>query len=195
MLSRLKPSNRCDGMVRSREIRYFQEQVTNTSIRVLGLARVWKKQGSRSTYGIAIGIRSALGWQWPEPLSKKSRSWLDRRRSQCLPGTAISHLIIGCPSLTGFPLHLAPPQHKTLTAIRTATNTKNGHSWRVVINCLNSLFSMVPGGGLEPPWPCGLRILSPLRLPISPSGPRCAGAPRRRLPGLRLSYQSGQYRK
>jgi hypothetical protein len=29
---------------------------------------------------------------------------------------------------------------------------------------------MVPGGGLEPPQPCGLRILSPLRLPISPSG-------------------------
>src|SRR5579885_58133 len=31
--------------------------------------------------------------------------------------------------------------------------------------------SVVPGGGLEPPRPCGLRILSPLRLPISPSGP------------------------
>jgi hypothetical protein len=32
------------------------------------------------------------------------------------------------------------------------------------------LSCMVPGGGLEPPRPCGLRILSPLRLPISPSG-------------------------
>ena len=32
-------------------------------------------------------------------------------------------------------------------------------------------FFLVPGGGLEPPRPCGLRILSPLRLPISPSGP------------------------
>ncbi len=29
---------------------------------------------------------------------------------------------------------------------------------------------LVPGGGLEPPWDCSLRILSPLRLPISPSG-------------------------
>ena len=29
---------------------------------------------------------------------------------------------------------------------------------------------LVPRGGLEPPRPCGLRILSPLRLPISPSG-------------------------
>ena len=29
---------------------------------------------------------------------------------------------------------------------------------------------LVPGGGLEPPQPCGPRILSPLRLPISPSG-------------------------
>ena len=34
---------------------------------------------------------------------------------------------------------------------------------------------MVPGGGLEPPRPCGLRILSPLRLPISPSGRACRG--------------------
>ena len=31
-------------------------------------------------------------------------------------------------------------------------------------------FFMVPGGGLEPPRPCGLRILSPLRLPVSLSG-------------------------
>ncbi len=30
--------------------------------------------------------------------------------------------------------------------------------------------NLVPGGGLEPPQPCGPRILSPLRLPISPSG-------------------------
>ena len=28
---------------------------------------------------------------------------------------------------------------------------------------------LVPGGGLEPPRPCDLRILSPLRLPIPPS--------------------------
>src|ERR1022692_414206 len=34
------------------------------------------------------------------------------------------------------------------------------------------LFSMVPGGGFDPPRSCDLRILSPLRLPISPSG-RC----------------------
>jgi hypothetical protein len=32
------------------------------------------------------------------------------------------------------------------------------------------LILLVPRGGLEPPRPCGLRILSPLRLPISPSG-------------------------
>ena len=35
---------------------------------------------------------------------------------------------------------------------------------------ISRLFSVVPRGGLEPPRPCGLRILSPLRLPISPSG-------------------------
>ena len=28
---------------------------------------------------------------------------------------------------------------------------------------------MVPGGGVEPPWPEGRRILSPLRLPVPPS--------------------------
>jgi Phage integrase family len=36
-----------------------------------------------------------------------------------------------------------------------------------------ALIYLVPGGGLEPPQPCGLRILSPLRLPISPSGLCC----------------------
>jgi hypothetical protein len=36
------------------------------------------------------------------------------------------------------------------------------------------LILMVPRGGLEPPRPCGLRILSPLRLPISPSGHDCS---------------------
>ena len=30
---------------------------------------------------------------------------------------------------------------------------------------------LVPGGGLEPPWPEGRRILSPLRLPVPPSRP------------------------
>ena len=28
----------------------------------------------------------------------------------------------------------------------------------------------MPGAGIEPAWPCGRRILSPMRLPISPSG-------------------------
>ena len=41
-------------------------------------------------------------------------------------------------------------------------------------------FLLVPGGGLEPPRPCGLRILSPLRLPVSPSG--------RSLPALRFPF-------
>jgi hypothetical protein len=30
-------------------------------------------------------------------------------------------------------------------------------------------FSLVPGGGVEPPRPCDRRILSPLRLPVPPS--------------------------
>src|SRR5690606_13903336 len=31
---------------------------------------------------------------------------------------------------------------------------------------------LVPGVGIEPTWPRGLRILSPLRLPVSPPGRR-----------------------
>ena len=31
------------------------------------------------------------------------------------------------------------------------------------------VFKMVPGGGIEPPWNCFRRILSPLRLPVPPS--------------------------
>ncbi len=31
------------------------------------------------------------------------------------------------------------------------------------------LLILVPGGGVEPPRPCGRRILSPLRLPVPPS--------------------------
>src|SRR5690349_8004145 len=31
---------------------------------------------------------------------------------------------------------------------------------------------MVPRAGIEPAWPCGRRILSPLRLPIPPPGLR-----------------------
>jgi hypothetical protein len=31
------------------------------------------------------------------------------------------------------------------------------------------LESVVPGGGIEPPWSCLRRILSPLRLPVPPS--------------------------
>src|ERR1700733_15791908 len=40
------------------------------------------------------------------------------------------------------------------------------------------VFKVVPGGGIEPPWNCFRRILSPLRLPVPPSRllsehPRC----------------------
>jgi len=41
---------------------------------------------------------------------------------------------------------------------------------RPVAVMIKLLIRLVPRGGLEPPRPCGLRILSPLRLPISPSG-------------------------
>ena len=34
--------------------------------------------------------------------------------------------------------------------------------------------TLVPAAGLEPARPCGLKILSLVRLPIPPSGPPCA---------------------
>ena len=52
---------------------------------------------------------------------------------------------------------------------------QNGHQikmatqQRVAILPLNSLESLVPGGGVEPQRGCPRRILSPLRLPVPPS--------------------------
>lgn len=37
---------------------------------------------------------------------------------------------------------------------------------------VKKMMRLVPGKGLEPPWPEGRRILSPLRLPVPPSRPR-----------------------
>src|SRR5512147_1970579 len=37
-------------------------------------------------------------------------------------------------------------------------------------NAVETAFRLVPAGGLEPPLPFGKRILSPLRLPVPPSG-------------------------
>jgi hypothetical protein len=45
---------------------------------------------------------------------------------------------------------------------------------------------LVPRGGLEPPRPCGLRILSPLRLPISPSGHVCLTSSKTNVNSVRL---------
>src|ERR1700733_13621760 len=51
---------------------------------------------------------------------------------------------------------------------RKGLSLKRGHSAHISLILLGIL---VPGGGLEPPRPDkGLRILSPLCLPISPSG-------------------------
>src|SRR5271165_6390041 len=38
------------------------------------------------------------------------------------------------------------------------------YCFHIVTGC-----SLVPGGGIEPPWNCFRRILSPLRLPVPPS--------------------------
>ena len=74
-----------------------------------------------------------------------------------------------------------PPRPKIANQVQTGTRTGTRAVWTtkepLVVrgSFLCKLFiliglSVVPRGGLEPPRPCGLRILSPLRLPISPSG-------------------------
>ena len=138
--------------------------------------------------GTLTGTLSALGWQWQGRLSKKFRSWQDTRQSPCLPGIPICHQTTSCLCLTGSqqrpqkqPLgqrRKQPPDHRpkqplrspqppgTPTAIRTATSrerpsNKKGRNDRKLFVFL------VPRGGLEPPRPCGLRILSPLRLSVN----------------------------
>jgi hypothetical protein len=54
--------------------------------------------------------------------------------------------------------------------ILSPTNGSHQNDVGQVAVMIKLLILLVPGGGLEPPRPCGLRILSPLRLPISPSG-------------------------
>jgi hypothetical protein len=74
-----------------------------------------------------------------------------------------------------------PPRPKIANQVQTGTRTGTRAVWTTKAppvvrgSCLCKLLilivlSLVPRGGLEPPRPCGLRILSPLRLPISPSG-------------------------
>src|ERR1017187_6409653 len=64
--------------------------------------------------------------------------------------------------------------HKYSAANRCVTRTLTMHqgfpSSRNSQHISNKPFVLlVPGGGVEPPRPCGRRILSPLRLPVPPS--------------------------
>ena len=81
--------------------------------------------------------------------------------------------------------HYAVPLHDRASGNRIAHRTNSGsiikydseslrtdniNPYKIFrINIMHRII-VVPGGGLEPPWDCSLRILSPLRLPISPSG-------------------------
>ena len=71
---------------------------------------------------------------------------------------------------------------------RLATKLVRGSSDRLAEACRNRydaqlhgstyvlagiMATLVPAAGLEPARPCGLKILSLVRLPIPPSGPRC----------------------
>jgi hypothetical protein len=49
--------------------------------------------------------------------------------------------------------------------MRTAGTRSYSGVLRSSVECI-----VVPGAGIEPAWPCGRRILSPMRLPVSPSG-------------------------
>ena len=49
---------------------------------------------------------------------------------------------------------------------KCSRGSKLGHAFTV-----ESKRGVVPGVGVEPTWPCGRGILSPMRLPVSPPGP------------------------
>ena len=53
-----------------------------------GFNRAWKMRRFPATSGIQTGTRFALGSQWPEHRSKRSRNSPATRRSQCLLATA-----------------------------------------------------------------------------------------------------------
>ena len=61
-------------------------------------------------------------------------------------------------------VHGTPPSS---VAVRTAVNTPTSVRLRL-LQPLDPYLRVVPGVGVEPTSPCGRRILSPLRLPISP---------------------------
>src|SRR5277367_983595 len=50
-----------------------------------------------------------------------------------------------------------------------ARKSLSGREALIFVTYSSAQFILVPGGGVEPPRPCGRRILSPLRLPVPPS--------------------------
>ena len=126
-----------------------------------------QRRESRIIRGIATDIHSVHGLQWPGSLSRKFKSWPATRRSACLPATLTFHQKSRQPHLN---VSCSPHPLSDTTCTRPCTRQNIAPHLREANLYVTHLFSMVPRGGLEPPRPCGLRILSPLRLPVSPSG-------------------------
>ena len=61
--------------------------------------------------------------------------------------------------------HQCRPLHTPGLPMRAAGTRAYSGVLRSSVECI-----VVPGAGIEPAWPCGRRILSPMRLPVSPSG-------------------------
>jgi hypothetical protein len=87
-------------------------------------------------------------------------SWIEPKAERSLGDAFIRYLLGNAPGRVW-----SKP-----TAIKTATNDF-GLSESRGQNHHKPFILMVPGGGVEPPRPCGRRILSPLRLPVPPSRP------------------------
>lgn len=80
------------------------------------------------------------------------------RRKQAAPLTHwLTHFLSGCERMS--PVVLGQ-QSRQIQVISGSFRT-----WGTSTDC-----ALVPGAGIEPAWPRGRRILSPMRLPISPSG-------------------------
>ena len=112
--------------------------------------------------------------RWPEP--HLAPWWHDRpekvRESWFLDsGRALS--TVQSPGARLYPIGYCRPYCEPGES-SGPTSHQNRHPWKfdfgLARNYSIGTLLLVPRGGLEPPRPCGLRILSPLRLPISPSG-------------------------
>ena len=92
----------------------------------------------------------------------------------------------------------AVPCEPTTNGNRTATDAAGARNQNGQHRC-KPLIYMVPGAGIEPAWPQGRGILSPLRIPVSPPGRRaeclCTGGADRSMHAQRDCRETCAHKK